>query len=261
MDSMDVVVYILWCNEERLAFMKTQVESMALPFPVVYFKASTPDDSRAFVDPASPVHDRLQCCFRSHVRALEDFTSNHASGHCLILEDDVCFLREGFLDRFKAILTTYNATPQIDYVTLGHLPFTMKGEAVHTKRDVLTHAGGLYYDFSAADFTIWGSQAQLFSHKTAQSIVALLCRPTSREVLEAVTQHLKTNRSYQNKAPHVMIDALLPLLFSQAIAYPPLFVENNTPSTVQPGSPAERNDTWLRAETAGMFRLADYYGR
>jgi GR25 family glycosyltransferase involved in LPS biosynthesis len=254
------VIYVIWCNEERKRFIETQLESMHLPFPVVYWKASTPEDSGDFLDSTSPVPPKLQCCFRSHVKALQHFVNSKEGSHCLLLEDDVCILREGFLSKFHEALASYKANPRIDYVTLGYLPVTKANEALHTKLEMLDKDGNLYYNFTRADFTIWGSQAQLFSREAAARIVSVLHQPTAAAVLEAVEKRLTTHTSHQNKLKHVMIDALLPLLFSQAIAYPPLFVENNAPSTIHSASDThQRNETWLRAETAGMFRLADYY--
>lgn len=255
------VIYVIWCNEERKRFIETQLKSIRLPFPVVYWKASTPDDSGGFLDPTSPVPPKLQCCFLSHVRALQHFVNAKEEGsHCLLLEDDVCILRDGFLPKFHELLASYKANPRIDYVTLGYLPVTKANEALHTKLHMLDKDGNLYYNFARADFTVWGSQAQLFTREAAGRIVSVLHQPTAAAVLEAVEKRLITHTSHQNKLKHVMIDALLPLLFSQAIAYPPLFVENNAPSTIHTASETiKRNKTWRQAEATGMFNLRDYY--
>ena len=256
---MDVVIYILWCNEERRQFIETQLEKFALSFRVVYFKASTPDDSADYLIRDDPVPPKLQCCFRSHIRALHHFVHNDVEKHLLVLEDDVCLLRDNFVARLFETIDTYEKNPGIDYVTIGYLPATLSGLPLHTKTNMLRQDGGLYFDFSRADFTIWGSQAQLFSREVAKRMCELLHHSSGETIMEHVRRY--TGKTYQNKQKHLMVDALLPLLFSQAIVCPPLVVENNAPSTIHGGdSWVSRNESWLKAEAAGMFRLSDYYG-
>jgi hypothetical protein len=55
-----------------------------------------------------------------------------------------------------------------------------------------------------------------------------------------------------------MIDALLPLLFSQAIVYPPLAIENREPSSIHKDS-SRRLNGWQQADNESFIRLQDYY--
>lgn len=257
---LDLVIYVIWCNEGRRQFIETQLASYNLPFSVIYFKAATPETSSDYIIKDSPVDDKLQCCFRSHINALHDFVSNKSGGLVLILEDDVCLVRDNFLSKLTAIVNQYTRNTNIDYVSIGYLPLTLKSEPLHTKIHMLQKDDTLYYDFSKANFTIWGSQAQLFSYTTARRIVDLLHRSDGSLVLTAVDEHLKTHKSYQNKEPYTMIDALLPLLFSQGIVYPPLVVENNVVSTIHHSRFFDkRMNEWRLSEKTGVFQLADYY--
>lgn len=260
-ETLDITIYVLWCKEERRSFIEQQLKSYNLPCRVVYFKASTPDDSVEYIIPDDPVIDKLQCCFRSHINALKDFIINNVEGHILILEDDICLARNTLFENLATTLKRYKATPQIDYVSIGYLPITLRGDPIHTKLHMLTNDGTLYYDFSKADFTVWGSQAQLFSYKTAKRIVTLLHRRTGLEVKASVEEYLKTNRTYQNKAKYMMIDDLLPLLFSQGIVFPPLAIEQNTPSTIHDSTRLleKRINDWKHSEKPGVFQLTDYY--
>ena len=260
-ETLDITIYVLWCKEERRSFIEQQLKSYNLPCRVVYFKASKPDDSVEYITPGTAVIDKLQCCFRSHINALNDFITNNLGGHVLILEDDICLAKHNLLENLAATLDRYKANPRIVYVSIGYLPMTLKGDPIHTKLHMLSNDGTLYYDFSKANFTVWGSQAQLFSYTIASDIVDILHRPTGLEVKASVEEYLKTHRTYQNKAKHMMIDDLLPLLFSQGIVFPPLAVEQNAPSTVHDSASLldKRINDWKRAEKSGVFQLADYY--
>jgi GR25 family glycosyltransferase involved in LPS biosynthesis len=260
MASIDVIV--IYCNDERLTFMKNQLSELALPFSITYFKAYNPENSADWISKTSPASPKLQCCFRSHIEAMNSWYNRESrASYLLILEDDVCLLKSGIQTQLDAVIETYKTKPTIDYISIGYLPNTlskgMLNENLHQAKMKDT-TSNVYWDFSDADFTIWGSQAQLFSAKNISNILALLRVESADTIYTHIPNYLTRHRYHQYKTVHPTIDALLPLLFSQAIVCPPLAVENNSPSTIHAGQQTREN-IWKLAETKGMLRLSDYY--
>ena len=254
---MDIIIYVIWCKEERRSIIETQLKALQIPYNVNYFEASVPENSSDFIIPDNEVPHRLQCCFRSHIRALHDFVKTYTeSTYLLVLEDDVNLTIDNFVEKLQNVIQIYEKTPEIDYVSLGYLPTVLKVIPLHLKVDMLQKKENVYYDFKHADFTIWGSQGQLFSHDKARKIVEVLYRDTGKQVLESMEEYLTKHKQHQNKCHHLMIDALLPLLFSQAVVCPPLLIENNMPSTIHGN---DRTSLWKNCEEAGMFSLKDFY--
>ena len=255
-------VTIIYCNDERQVFMKAQMSELKLPYNISYFKARTPEDSVDWICSTSPASPKLQCCFRSHIEAMYSWYNKPVRAeYLLILEDDVCLLKTGIETRLQNIIQTYKQNSAIDYVSIGYLPNTLKHGMIHENthkvlnRDDKTN---MYWDFSKADFTIWGSQAQLFSADCILKITTLLRTNSANEIYGKVPNYLLSHRYHQNKTVHPTIDALLPLLFSQAIICPPLAIENSGPSSIH-GEHITRENIWKLSETKGMLRLADYY--
>jgi GR25 family glycosyltransferase involved in LPS biosynthesis len=257
---MDIIFYVIWCNEERRNKVEQQLKTLKIPYTINYFKASVPENSQDYIIKGNEVPEKLQCCFRSHIRALQDFVVCYPDfKYILILEDDVSLTIHDFVGKLKDVIRCYEDTPDIDYVSLGYLPTTISNAPIHLKLDALTCKGGVFYDFKRADFTVWGSQAQLFSFKKAKTIANVLFRNSGKLVLESVKDHLTKNSRFQNKELHLMIDALLPLLFSQAIVCPPLVIEDNSFSTIH-GDNKDRIESWKKSEKAGMFSFKDFFG-
>ena len=120
MNTIDI--YVIYCTDARMEFMKSQLESLCLPYAITYFKAETPETCPTWLAKC-PVPDKLQCCFKSHIEALKAWVrTNSSATNLLILEDDVCLLKDNFSSKLQQVLQTYSEHPTIDYVSIGYLP-------------------------------------------------------------------------------------------------------------------------------------------
>jgi len=251
-------VYVVTCNEVRKAFMKEQLDSMKIS--ATYFHACTPETSKDWLSPDPRVIDKLQCCLRTHIEALYSWLQSSSNPYILILEDDVCLLKEDFQLKLDNVVSLYEKHKDIDYVSIGYLPVTLGGSPLSEKLVGRKQDETMYWDFDNAGYTVWGTQAQLFRRDVAQKIVNLLRQDTATKIVEVVKEHVKTHKTFQNKEIHPTADALLPFLFSQAIVCSPLAIEQYTPSTIFSADGLEsRYGNWRKAEAAGMFRFTDFY--
>lgn len=255
----DCDIYIIYCNPERYTFMKTQMEALNIQ-SCTFVQASTPESSREWLGTNPSVNDKLKCCFKSHIDVMKMWLeSSSRSDYLLILEDDVCLLKDDFVTKLRNIISIYSKTSDIDYVSIGYLPNTINKGLIHTHLQKYTNnEENMYWGVHKLDFTVWGSQAQLFTRSTIRKIVDLLYVNNADEIYTKISEYVKTNTVYQNKVIHPMIDVLLPLLFSQAIVCPPLAIENEMASTIHHDN-SRRLTIWRMADKENMLKLGDYY--
>lgn len=261
---MDIIFYVICCNELRKDFMKEQFTSLNIPYEIVYFDAFTPDNSQDWLSKTEKyASDRLQCCFRSHVGVLKDFMDNHKHDYVCVIEDDVCFLKEGFVEKLEFYIKQYENVKMngVDYISIGYLP-TITSNTFKTpylddeKFQLVRNENGLYYDFANCGFTIWGTQCQIFPRKTCDMIIDTLYKENGDDVLTSANEYYTKYGYYQNKVIYLTPDAVFPTLFSQSVVYPPLCMEGRMYSEIHNNDESELR--FQNIENYGMD-LTKYY--
>lgn len=264
----DIIFYVIYCGENRLNFMKKQIQELDLPFTIAYFKAYTPDESQDWIDKNDIAPDKLQCCLRSHIECINHFVNNYKDKKWIcILEDDVCLLKNNFtsellnnIDKLKQI-QNYG----VDYMSIGYLP-TLLSNSFKTpfldeeKFKLVKNNNGLYYDFDNCGFTIWGTQAQVFPIETAKKISDLLFKNNSVDLKKSALEYLNINGYHQMKNIYLTPDSILPSMFSQSIVYKPLAIEAKIYSQIHNENDSENRFTnWENWERIGSIKLKNYW--
>jgi len=266
----DVIFYVIYCNDDRLDFMKRQFLELDLASNVVFFKAHTPKDSSEWIvknDKYSS--DKLQSCLRSHISAIKDFTDNYPDKrYVCVVEDDVSFLKENFKKRLLESLDSFNKNDNIDYLSIGYLP-TIINIKPHIfdnnfldneKLSLVKNKDGVYYSFKNPKFTIWGAQTQIFPMETAKKIVNYLDKESGQEIYDFVNEHTKQTPIKQNKVLYLTPDSVFPIMFEQGLVHPPLAVENLIPSSIHMNDGFKsRLENWLKYEEMGYIKFSNYY--
>jgi len=260
--SKDIIFYVIYCNDERLEFMKKQVSDLNLPYEFVYFKSYLPETNLEWeVKGDKFSSNKLQCCFRSHISAIKDFTEKYPNKkYVCVLEDDVCLLKEGFESKLEEVLNKYSQNKEIDYVSIGYLPTNPTGYLTRERLSLVKNQDNLiYYEFDKG-FTIWGTQAQIFSKETSKKIVELLDRKTGKEVYDSVNKYVSKNEIKQNKQIYLTPDSLIPLIFSQGIVNPHLAIEGKFYSSIHAKQNSDfRQENWKTYSDMGYIKMSDYY--
>lgn len=265
----NLVFYVIYCNPNRLEFMKKQFEDLKINCTVFYFNAYTPEDSRDWIvqgDKYSP--EKLQCCFRSHVAAITHFVqSQPQKKYVCILEDDVCFIKQDFINKLESSLESLSKNPEIDYLSIGYLPTTMPNPEFKScfideekLSKLKTYGDSIYFDIAGKGFTVWGAQAQVFSMATAKQISDKLYKQKGSEVYQSVLNHIEQFGRKQSKMTYLTPDAIFPIMFSQGIVSPPLAIEGQVSSTIHdPEDSIDRMANWKKYEEIGQIKLSNYY--
>lgn len=258
-------IYIIYVSEERKQFLEKQFETLDLNLNIVYFKGYTPETSRDYLYKGTSKwrlsSERAQSATRSHMAALKEWYNTSLKQYTLVIEDDVCFLKENFLERLSNIIDVYNDNNDIDYVSIGYLPVFDKN-TVPVKRENLgrKNSGDVYWDFLHIGHFIWGCQAQVYEREKVKKITDILFQENANLLESAVETYLKTNRTYQMKYLAWCPDIIFSIIFSQAIVSPPLAIEKPFISSVgQGGYEKKRLADLIIVEQYGILSLKDYY--
>jgi GR25 family glycosyltransferase involved in LPS biosynthesis len=262
----DTVFYVICCNEERLNFMKNQISDLKITYDVEFFKAHTPEDSEEWiVKNDTNSSDKLQCCFRSHISVMNDFLTKYPNKkYVCIVEDDVCFLNDGFEEKFSKVITQLSENKNIDYVSIGYLPTVMENKTIgyfdDEKINSLKKDGCIYYGLEDKNFTVWGTQAQIFPINIVKNIVNTLYKKNGNSVYESINEYVKLNGYKQKKFPYLTPDSLIPIMFRQGLVHPPLAIEGQIYSAIHNNDSSEgRMFNWKNYEKLGYIKISDFY--
>lgn len=258
----ELEIYIISCNEKRRIFMKQQMKALKINLPITYFDAYTPSNSKHWIRQNDRACDNIQCCVRSHIGALKQWFTTSTTSYILVLEDDAQLLKDDFVYKLKKAIDIFKMHNDIDYVSVGYFPvINSRTKKLVEKKDLgRKFDGDIYWDFKGLPFSIWGAQATLFKRDKVSIIIDTVNHENANKLFQIMENNIKSGTIFQNKAPGLSPDIIFPLLFSQAIVYPPIAIEKNIESSWAPGAVMnERSTNFLKLESAGAIRLADYY--
>ena len=230
-------------SKERCEFMETQFKDIQFPYPNSFFKAYTKETSIEYFDvvpkPVEP--ELLLLCMRSHIGAMAMCLQSSDADYFLIMEDDVAFQTQDLDKRIQAVISKLKRH-NLDYVSLSYIPTCLDKSQISTKLHLLTSDDDVYWGFEKPDveFTVWGSQAYIFSRAVAQKLVSLLHYSKLSEVRDKYFTYLKSNKTYANKVHRSTIDAILPLILNQGILHPMICVEKYFTNSISNSSSREK---------------------
>lgn len=260
---MDVIFYVIWCGEERLNRMVKQLSNMKFPYKIVLFEGTNPELSKNWIDKNSEYcSPKLQSCMHSHILALEDFYTRHSDKkYICIIEDDVCFLKENFLQKLKEVISVYEKNKDIEYISLGYLPWTVDekyptSDLLHAfKKDKF-----VYHDFTNLSFAFWGAQMYIIERENVKKALQILNKPSAKEVIESAQHFINIHGYYQNKDLLLTPDSILSLILKQGFCFPMLGIEGFVDSTIHGKYVIdERFSLWKKMNEIGVLKLEDYH--
>lgn len=223
-------------NEERLHFMKKQLNDIRFPYKYTIFTAHTPENSSEYLNVtikqnggfSDEKHKMYQCGIRSHVDALYTCIHHSSAEYFLIIEDDVAFRTDinvkYEIDRYISIMKSH---PEIHYASLSYRPVSsIDNSLIHKSLPSLKNDQDLYWEFNNENTPIvWGAQAYLISRYYAHKFVNMFKTNNVHELAKAVKQNYQLYKNYSNKDPQLIIDSIMPIFLNQAIVYPMIGVE------------------------------------
>ena len=220
----EIQVVVLYCKEDRKRFQEQQFKDIHLPWPITFFPAFTPENSKEYINekhPTLPEEDGLICCMRSHAAALNWYVKTQkTTEYLLILEDDVALLKDGFVEKVNTSIALWEKHKEdIEFLSLGYFPkVNFKGE----KSD-----GMLHWNINQGNYT-WGTQVVLVNKSSAMKMVQLFHHQTTKSLYTV----LENREKYQNRVTRLSPDVLYPIFFRQGVILPTLAMEADFNSNI-----------------------------
>ena len=235
-----IQIVVTYISDERLSWIKKQIDDLNILIDVYYFKGFTPADSKGYILEKHPDFgyaeiDGQICCTRSFAGAIKWFVDNCPEKKYLItLEDDSCFIKNGFINNIINTIESYKKVEDnVDYVSLGYLPFDINIISNFPNID------NLYYDIwkgttvrnaiphKVNESLIWGNQMTLFSKKSAEEVSDILHQENTDLVRYKIKERMEKGFVYSNRASVLITDHCTPSIFRQSIVYPPMAIEGD----------------------------------
>lgn len=194
-------------------------------------KGTTPNDNEPFINCIKNIFNdyeqRVTCCSKSHLRALEYALLDESPNYSIILEDDVTFIKDNFINIVEEIINllendiTYN---NVDMVHIGYIPdksintFINKPSLCNLKQNK---------DFSFYNsFYAFGSQGYIVKKSGLNNIKDIIYSKDFNKFHEIISKYFKD--SYKN----IGIDHIINRALNFLVVYPPLVIERNEDSTI-----------------------------
>ena len=234
-----IQIVVTYISEERIKWIKKQIDDLNILIDVHYFRGFTPSDSKEYIlekhrDFGYAEIDTQICCTRSFGAGVNWFVKNCPHKKYLItMEDDVCFIKEGFVNKIIDAVILYEKTKdEVDYIGIGYLPFDIETLSSSSKLESLYY--NMYkevlwtYDSGhKQDPCVWGNQMTLFTSQIANELSLVLHQENTDLVRLKVEERINKGFQYSNRANILITDHLTPLIFRQGIIYPPLAIEGD----------------------------------
>lgn len=216
-------------SDERKQLMEEQFHSLNVPVDVHYLEASFPSNSQDYLKDCGKEESEhgFICCSHSHIRALEYASKNKDKyTHSIILEDDVAFLKEDFINKIKDIINNWNKYIDCNskMITIGWVP---------------TNNYEHYEGYNKSNITI-----NLIRDKVVVGTQGYIVKNNDIPYLEYLVQptYIKMDKKvkHSHRWPTILArnplvsthiaDHILNLLFRQIAVYPPMMIEIDIPS-------------------------------
>lgn len=261
LNKIQIIVYSI--NDDRLNWIKKQVNDLKIPIDIKYFKGFCVDDNKGYILDKHPKYgyvelDTQLSCTRTVGAVFNWFVNNCKNKDYLItMEDDVCLIKNGFIDKLLKIIDIYDKNKNdIDYVSIGYLNFDIE-EII--KRNTSNNSG-LYWNIwknrkSNQDFdTVWGGQMLLFRSEIVSKLSDIIYHDNTDKIRQKINERIKNGHRYSRRVDVLLGDHFIPLLFKQAVYYPPLGIEGNFKTQMNNNDTSNRLKSWVN-----YLDLNEYY--
>ena len=240
--SYQFIVIVL--NEERRQHMNNMFKhlnrNVNVNVNVHFLEASTVENSKEYIgDYSKNENYKFVCCARSHIRALKYATESNYD-FSIILEDDVLFYNNNFLNAIEELISNWNLYSTHDYnmISIGWIPtriYTFFSESP-TLFPGLTSISNMRV---LHKYLNPGLQGYIVKNSTIVNYIDYLFQPTINELYQKIITHpniiynfKQHNRNLLDIENFITIDTYLFFLLKPITLFPHLVIESSLESTL-----------------------------
>jgi GR25 family glycosyltransferase involved in LPS biosynthesis len=232
---------IISATEERKQKMEEQFAVLELKTKVnkYYLEASMISNSTEYLKGYNEEKNfKYLCCARSHLRAIE-YGANSCDkfDFSIILEDDVAFYKENFLEIIEELIQKWSHYAPRKMLSIGWIPCDLTHEGFLKRQRFDLKFETIPETMVIKNFYIPGLQGYIVKNNDMIPYAKVLIQPTFIDLCNRLKkiQYLtlmfdKLGITEDKDKDLVSIDTYLNILFAQALVVPPLLIEQDIPS-------------------------------
>ncbi len=221
---------VISINDERKDIMKKQVLDLELNAPVHFLpNVATISNSTEYLPKDETIEtQKVLCCALSHIRALEYACHDSSPDFTVICEDDVAMHKFNFTNCVEEIITNWssliypNKMALIGWIPVNNYTHYTK---IHSDRSLKS-----LEDSKLLSLSVYGMQAYIVRKCDILPLIKHFVHPTFEEMRNHINSmnfpHLE--KYYEMKA----CDGFINKILGSTVLFPPLCIEQDTPSTL-----------------------------
>jgi hypothetical protein len=223
---------VISVSEERKRNLETQFAELGINTPLLFLPTpSLISNSQSYLP--SHVQDtnkqKIICCSRDHLRAIALACNDTSPEFSVIFEDDIALHKTQFIHGIEEIMANWDTWIAPDKMaSVGWIPCNnyatyIPASSKHTMKCVL--GSKILHDRFAP-----GTQAYIVRKKDVAPLVPHLIHPTFDEFFSHI--HGMNFPDLPKTNGLIAIDMYINRILGQAILFPPLVIEQDTPSLI-----------------------------
>jgi hypothetical protein len=218
--------------DERKRFLEKQFLDLEIKVPLQFLESpslvsNSQDYLPKYIDDKNTL--KALCCSRSHLRAIESACKEDAPEFTVICEDDIAVHKTQFINGIEEIIANWDThiapdkMASIGWVPCNNYSSYLPAVTKHTLKCVLGSK-------VLHDRYVPGLQAYIVRKKDMIPLLKDLIHPT----FDQLKTHIlgMNNRDIPNENYLIAIDMFINRILGQAVVFPPLAVEQDTPSLI-----------------------------
>lgn len=225
--SSGIQMVVITANEERKRILTQQFQELAIPFPIVYFDASTPSNSASYLPEAISTYTaRSLCCTRSHARAIEYAGLPASPPFTIVVEDDVALHTRRFVPVVQELMRRWDTfiDPKVGMVSLGWIPCSHYSR-YEKERSTRTLESSPESKLLSMVYVL-GTQAYMIRRDIARKHTPVLIHTTYAQFEKAIYKTLKEKHiDPPHKENSLAVDFVMPRVLDQVFLFPPVAIE------------------------------------
>lgn len=229
---------VISATEDRLYKMKEQFSMLEKDVNVHYLEASMISNSKDYLDGYENAKMfKFICCARSHIRALEYATKSNNCDFSIILEDDVAFYKDGFLNAIEEIIGNWHEYEIHKMMSIGWIPCQGFNYNDFCKLDkIYTEITAIPGTKVTYRYYLPGLQGYIVKNVDMIPYVSYLLQPTYIDFcnkMKSWQYYLNVQKKFGTSSIDndlIAVDTYFHMLFNQAVVFPPLVIEQNVES-------------------------------
>jgi hypothetical protein len=221
---------VISVSDERKRLLEKQFVDLNIKVPLQFLESpSLVSNSQDYLpkDITDEINLKVICCARNHLRAIEAACKEDAPHFTVICEDDIAVHKTQFINGIEEIIANWDTVIAPDKMaSIGWIPCMNYSSyiSVDSKYTLKCVLGSKILH----DRFVPGAQAYIVRKKDLIPLLKHLIHPTfdqfKAHILSMKFPNIP-NESYLNA-----IDMFINCILGQAVVFPPLIVEQDTPS-------------------------------